>query len=262
MRAMQAEMPARYWRNLPESRLIPELTRSAQRAQRAAPVGIAPSIATARRLVAQQAGMTTGPGSTPTTLEELAAGLQQCSRCDLCHNATAAVAGEGASRARLMIVGEQPGDHEDLAGRPFVGPAGQVLDDAFLEAGIDRDAVFLTNAVKHFKHRLRGKRRIHQRPGTAEIETCRWWLERELDIVAPSVVIALGATAARAVLGRSVRVSDVRGQSFRLNENSVALVTVHPAYLLRLPDPEMARDERLRFIEDLRRARRGATATS
>ncbi len=261
VKAMKAEMPTRYWRNLPESRLIPELTRSAQRAQRAAPAGIAPSAATARRLIARQRGMDSALAGAPRTLEALATGLQQCTRCGLCRNATAAVPGEGPAGARLMIIGEQPGDKEDLAGRPFVGPAGEVLDEALREAGIDRDAAFLTNAVKHFKHRLRGKRRIHQRPKTDEIEACRWWLAYELELVAPSVVIALGATASRALIERPVRVADVRGRPIRIGREVTAMVTVHPAYLLRLPDREQARSELARFIDDLRAARRLASAS-
>lgn len=260
LRAMKAEMPTRYWRNLPESRLIPELTRSAQRAQRAAPAGTAPSVGKARQLVAQQEGMIAAIQSRPQTLDELATSLQHCSRCDLCHTATAAVGGAGAPRARLMIVGEQPGDHEDLAGRPFVGPAGQVLDEALSEVGINRDAVFLTNAVKHFKHRLRGKRRIHERPNANEIEVCRWWLGLELDIVSPSVVIALGATAARALLGRAVKINEIRGRRIPMTDRTEMVATVHPAYLLRLPDREQVREERRRFIDDLGVAMRLVTA--
>ncbi len=252
--AMKAEMPTRYWHNLPESRLIPELTRSAQRAQRAAPVGVRPSVAAARRLVARQDGMSTEVARAPQTLEALASGLQQCARCSLCQKATAAVPGEGPFNARLMMIGEQPGDHEDLAGSPFVGPAGEVLNDALREAGIDRDAVFLTNAVKHFKHTLRGKRRIHQRPNVEEIEACRWWLGLEIQIVAPSVIVALGATAARALLGRSVKIADVRGRPINIDGDAVAMATVHPSYLLRLPDREEAYEERSRFVDDLSNA--------
>ncbi len=252
VRAMKAEMPTRYWRNLPETRLIPELVRSGELAQRAAPAGTTPSVATARRLVADQPGMTIESTDTPTTLEALATSLQQCTRCSLCRMATAAVPGEGPPGARLMIVGEQPGDHEDLAGRPFVGPAGKVLDDALGEAGIDRNAVYLTNAVKHFKHTLRGKRRIHQRPNADEIETCRWWLDIEREIVAPQVILALGASAARAVLKKPVKIADVRGRSIRTARGAVVIATVHPAYLLRLPDRDKAREERLRFIDDIR----------
>lgn len=205
--------------------------------------------------------MNAGLSGAPRTLEALATGLQQCSRCGLCQNATAAVPGEGPVRARLMIVGEQPGDKEDLAGRPFVGPAGEVLDEALREAGIERDAVFLTNAVKHFKHRLRGKRRIHQRPKADEIEACRWWLAHELELVAPSIVVALGATAARAVMQRPAKVAEVRGRPIRIARQVTAMVTVHPAYLLRLPDREQARVERSRFIDDLRAARGLASET-
>ena len=254
VRAMKAEMPTRYWQNLPESRLIPELTRSAQRAQRAAPVGTRPSVDTARRLVASQPGMTANASDTPTSLKTLAAGMQHCTRCGLCHDATAAVPGEGPAGSRLMIVGEQPGDHEDLAGRPFVGPAGKGLDEALREAGIERDNVFLTNAVKHFKYRLRGKRRIHQRPNAGEIEACRWWLTRELDTVRPSAIVTLGATAARAVTGTTVKIADVRGRPTRIDDRTVAIVTVHPAYLLRLPDRDKALNERAQFVDDLRAA--------
>jgi DNA polymerase len=250
VKAMKAEMPTRYWRNLPESRLIPELTRSAERAQRAAPAGTAPSIATARRLVADQSEMTAAPSS---TLEAVAKSVQDCSRCGLCRMATAAVPGEGSASAELMIVGEQPGDREDLVGRPFVGPAGEVLDEALCEAGIQRDAVYLTNAVKAFKHTLRGKRRIHQRPNVDEIETCRWWLEHERAIVAPSVILALGATAARAVLGKPVKITDVRGRPVDAGD-ATAIVTVHPAFLLRLREREEAREQRARFIYELRLA--------
>ena len=260
VRAMKAEMPTRYWRNLPESRLIPELTRSAQRAQRAAPAGTAPSIAAARRLVARHDEPHGAADRPLQSLGDLAAALPHCSRCDLCHTATAAVAGEGSPGTRLMLVGEQPGDHEDLAGRPFVGPAGQVLDEALAEAGIERDAVFLTNAVKHFKHRLRGKRRVHQRPNANEIEACRWWLGQELEFVAPSVVVALGATAARALLGKPVKIAEVRGQPVVTDEGLVVVTTVHPSYVLRLPDRTAARAERSRFVEDLRGARELASA--
>lgn len=259
VKAMKAEMPTRYWRNLPESRLIPELTRSAERAQRAAPAGTAPSVATARRLVADQPGMAVTRSSAPRTLEALAASVQDCTRCGLCRMATAAVPGEGPARTELMIVGEQPGDREDLVGRPFVGPAGAVLDEALCEAGIDRDAVYLTNAVKHFKHTLRGKHRIHQRPNADEVEACRWWLGYEREIVAPSVIVALGATAARAVLGRPVKIADVRGQPINIGRCTNAVVTVHPAYLLRLPDRDEAHDQRSWFVDDLRRARKLVT---
>ena len=254
VKAMKAEMPTRYWHNLPESRLIPELIRSGELAQRAAPAGTAPSVTAARRLVAEQPGMTRELKGTPKTLEALASKLQHCTRCSLCRMATAAVPGEGPADARLMIVGEQPGDQEDLAGRPFVGPAGAVLDEALCEAGIDRNGVYMTNAVKHFKHKPRGKRRIHQRPNADEIERCRWWLDFERELVAPQVILALGATAARAVTGEPVKVADVRGQPFVIDREAMAIVTVHPAYLLRLQERQEAGEQRSQFVADLQRA--------
>ena len=204
--------------------------------------------------------MAVNRSKTPRSLEALAASVQDCRRCGLCRMATAAVPGEGPADAALMIVGEQPGDREDLAGRPFVGPAGSVLDDALCEAGIDRDTVYLTNAVKHFKHTLRGRRRIHQRPNADEIEACRWWLDREREILAPPVIVALGATAARAVLGRPVKIADARGRPIVLENRTTAVVTVHPAYLLRLPDRGEARGERARFVDDLQEATRLAAS--
>lgn len=206
----------------------------------------------ARKLVARQPGMTTELPPVPQSLEAVSAALQQCTRCNLCQYATAAVAGEGPRDARLMIVGEQAGDEEDLAGRPFIGPAGKVLDEALAEAGIERKAVYLTNAVKHFKFKLRGKKRIHQRPHVSEIESCRWWLDLEREFVQPPVTLALGATAARALLDRPVKIADVRGQALAGEDGRPIVITVHPAYLLRLPDRSAAREERARFIEELR----------
>jgi DNA polymerase len=168
-------------------------------------------------------------------------------------SATRTVFGEGPPDAPVMLVGEQPGDDEDLAGRPFVGPAGRMLDRALAGAGIERGRLYLTNAVKHFKFVPRGKRRIHQRPGGYEIEHCRWWLEQELALVRPQLVVALGATAARALGGRELSVMRERGRPLRLRDGMAGLITVHPSYLLRLPDPaERAREYR-RFVADLRR---------
>lgn len=154
-----------------------------------------------------------------------------------------------------MIVGEQPGDQEDLAGRPFVGPAGQVLDAALKEAGIDRSDVFVTNAVKHFKHEAQGKRRLHKTPAVSEVSACRWWLDHERRLVRPKVVLALGATASLGVLGRKVAVTRERGQPLPLSDGATALITVHPSYLLRLPDPEAKARERIAFVRDLEMAR-------
>jgi DNA polymerase len=194
-------------------------------------------------------------GFSPSSLEELRHGVQACRRCPLYRDATQGVCGEGPAKARLMIVGEQPGDQEDLAGRPFVGPAGQVLDAALDEAGIDRDEVYVTNAVKHFKHEPRGKRRLHKTPATSEISACRWWLDHERALVRPRVVLTLGATASQGVLNRKVAVTRERGQPLPLSDGSSAMITVHPAYLLRLPDAEAKRREHAAFVADLKQVR-------
>jgi DNA polymerase len=155
-----------------------------------------------------------------------------------------------------MLVGEQPGDQEDLAGRPFVGPAGRILDRALEQAGIPRADVFVTNAVKHFKHEMRGKRRLHKRPNAYEIERCRWWLERERAIVWPVAIVALGATAARSVLGRAVSIRETRGQPRQLADGTAAVVTIHPSLLLRIKDEADKEREYRKFLIDLRRARK------
>lgn len=191
-------------------------------------------------------------------LRRLAAEARDCTRCDLYKNATQTVFGEGPADAPLMLVGEQPGDQEDIAGKPFVGPAGRVLDKALEGAGIDRTEVYVTNAVKHFKNEPRGKRRIHKKPDTSEIEACRWWLEHEFDLVLPRVVVALGATAARAVMGKTTPIKANRGRLIALPNASQALITVHPSYLLRIREE---RDKRLEFdllVKDLRVAAKAA----
>jgi DNA polymerase len=185
-------------------------------------------------------------------LEELAAEASGCRRCPLYKNATQTVFGEGPPDAHLMLVGEQPGDQEDLAGRPFVGPAGKVLDSALERADIERDSVYITNAVKHFKNEPRGKRRIHKKPDTSEIDACRWWLDQELAIVRPHVVVALGATAARAVMHKPVTINSTRGRLIELPGPRNAVVTVHPSYLLRLLEERDKRREFDRLIKDLR----------
>ena len=179
-----------------------------------------------------------------------------CERCPLYRDSTQAVPGEGPAHARLMLVGEQPGDQEDLAGRPFVGPAGRILDRALVEAGLDRKSVFVTNAVKHFKFERRGKRRLHKRPNAYEIERCRWWFDYEKAIVSPDVIIALGATAARSVLGRTVTISKLRGDFIPLDDGRCALVTIHPSYLLRIRDDADKQAEYGRFVADLKLGRK------
>ena len=182
-------------------------------------------------------------------LREAAGG---CTACPLWRTGTQTVFGEGAARARLMLVGEQPGDKEDLAGEPFVGPAGRLLDEALAEAGIDRRDAYLTNVVKHFKWQPRGKRRIHQKPSWGEVAACRPWLEAELAVVKPHALVCLGATAAQALLGRQVRVTRDRGKPLESPLAPVALATVHPSSILRAPDPETRRREYASFVEDLR----------
>lgn len=188
-----------------------------------------------------------------SSLTELAEREAECTRCPLYRNATQVVPGEGHRQARMMVVGEQPGDHEDLAGRPFVGPAGRLFDAALAEAEIPRAAVFVTNAVKHFKFEQRGKRRLHARPNAGEIERCKWRLGQERKLVAPAVLVAMGATAVRSLLGRAVSVSSLRDEVTRLEDGTPMVATIHPSYLLRIREPEAREKERAGFVADLRR---------
>jgi uracil-DNA glycosylase len=187
-----------------------------------------------------------------TVLAEIAADAASCQRCPLYKNATQTVFGQGPVTAPIMLVGEQPGDSEDKAGLPFVGPAGRILDRALQQAGIDRRNVYITNAVKHFKNVPRGKRRIHQRPNAYEIERCRWWLDKELRLVKPRVTVALGASAASALAGRGVTISKSRGRLMNFRDHIDGFVTVHPSYILRLRDEAKDR-EYGRLVADLRR---------
>ena len=191
---------------------------------------------------------TLSPISTLSALREAEAA---CARCPLYRDATQVVPGEGPARARLMMVGEQPGDQEDLQGRPFVGPAGRVLDRAIAEAGIDRREVFVTNAVKHFKWEPRGKRRLHKKPNAYEIDRCRWWNDLERAIVQPELTVALGATAANSLLGRSVTISRVRGALLAGRDGARVVVTIHPSYLLRIDNKDDKAREYARFVGDL-----------
>jgi uracil-DNA glycosylase len=191
----------------------------------------------------------------PSSLKEVAAGVGLCRRCELWRDATQGVPGKGPARAALMLVGEQPGDQEDLAGAPFVGPAGRVLDAGLERAGIVRAEVFITNAVKHFRHELRGKRRLHKTPDAGEAQACRWWLDAERRLVRPKVVVALGATAALAVFGKPTPIGQNRGQALPLADGARGLVTYHPSYLLRLPDEAATKAAFRLFIEDLKLAR-------
>ena len=192
------------------------------------------------------------PAATLAALRKEAAA---CTRCALYRHATQTVFGEGPANAELVFVGEQPGDQEDLAGRPFVGPAGKVLDRALEEAGIERAKVYVTNAVKHFKFEPRGKRRIHSKPNTSEIQACKWWMEREFEAIKPTFVVALGATAAQALSGRAVTISRLRGRETELL-GVRGLITVHPSYLLRLPDERAKKAEYGKFVADLKLAKK------
>ena len=186
------------------------------------------------------------------SLSALREAAQDCRGCPLWRTGTQTVFGDGRRTARLLLVGEQPGDREDLEGRPFVGPAGRLLDEALEEARIDRVDAYVTNAVKHFKWEPRGKRRIHQKPSAGEIAACRPWLEAELEVVKPHVLVCLGATAAQALLGRGVRVTKDRGRPLESELAAVAFVTVHPSSILRAPDEESRQRERALFVDDLR----------
>lgn len=196
-----------------------------------------------------EAGRINDPGK---ALEILFEEARACTRCPLFKNATQTVFGEGPADAALMLVGEQPGDQEDLIGRPFVGPAGKVLDRALEAADIEREDIYITNAVKHFKNEPRGKRRIHKKPDVGEIDACRWWLDNEIAVVRPAVVVALGATAARALLHKIVTINANRGKLIELPEQVSAVITVHPSYLLRILEERDKRREFDRLVKDLR----------
>jgi DNA polymerase len=242
--AMRREMPQKYWRNLPESSEIPLLMREgmARFAEQEHQISDA-NLKSARAISQALAEL-------PTYAE----GISACRRCELWKHATQAVEGEGPSDATIMLVGEQPGDEEDLRGRPFVGPAGKVLDGALQAAGLDRRALYVTNAVKHFKWEPRGKRRLHRKPDTREIGACNGWLRGEIERVAPRVIVALGATAIRAVLGTSATIEDLRERVLRYGDDARVFCTYHPSAVLRAVG-ERATVLQQSLEEDLRRAR-------
>jgi DNA polymerase len=192
------------------------------------------------------------------SLRALATAEGECRRCPLYRDATQAVPGEGPKQAEFMLVGEQPGDKEDLAGKPFVGPAGRILDAALKDAGIAREDTFVTNAVKHFKHEMRGKRRLHKRPNNYEIERCKIWLERERDLVKPSTIIALGVTAARSLTGKTVTIAKMRRTPVALADGTKLVVTIHPSALLRIEDEDDKDTAYRDFVADLKAARAAA----
>jgi probable DNA metabolism protein len=255
-KVMTQHMPRTYWRNLPEAALIASLTREAEARTTAMvqSVPIAPSPRALRAAIRASRDAPIDGGIAPASLEEIVASVQVCRRCELWRDATQGVPGEGPSHAKLMFVGEQPGDQEDLAGQPVIGPAGQLWDRALAEAGVPRGEAYVTNAEKHFKHELRGKRRIHSTPDAGEVRACKWWLDNERRLVRPKVVVALGATAAGAVLGRAVAVTKERGPAGILSDGAKAFVTVHPSMLLRIPDHAAKEAAYRDFVRDLKAA--------
>ena len=247
VQAMKNEMPVRYWKNMPESVLIPGMIRDAS-ARMDAMVRSAPT--TPKKRVpapAQRIEAAVPAGS----LAELGREALQCRACPLWEPATQTVFGEGPATARIMVVGEQPGDQEDLAGRPFVGPAGQLFDRALAQAGISRDALYVTNVVKHFKFEPRGKRRIHSRANAQEQAACRPWLLAELDRVAPQAIVCLGAMAAQSIFDKHFQLLKQRGRWMTTASGVRAFATVHPSYLLRLPDETQRAEAYAAFVDDL-----------
>ena len=198
--------------------------------------------------------------SAASDLRRVAKQAADCTRCPLYRNATQTVFGEGPARASLMLVGEQPGDQEDLAGHPFVGPAGKILDRAMAEAGLDRGKVWLTNAVKHFKNEPRGKKRLHKRPNRYEVEVCRVWLRQEISLVRPHLILALGVTAAVALAGRPVVLSRERGKVIEFADGQRGLVTTHPSSILRMPDQKARHAAFAALVKDLKAAVKQAAA--
>ena len=247
---MQTHMPKKYWANLPEAELIPGLIGQATR--RTAGMIEAEATVPRRRIVRHEREAAAEIES--DSLEGARAAAARCRNCPLWEHATQTVFGEGPGNARIMFVGEQPGDREDLAGRPFVGPAGELFDRALAAAGIRRDTVYVTNAVKHFKFEARGKRRLHRTPGQLEIDACHQWLEREIALVKPGLVVAMGATATHAITGVPARVNAMRGRIMPWKDDSRLLVTVHPAAILRA-SPAAQDVEYERFAEDICLAR-------
>jgi DNA polymerase len=233
--AMKKEMPTRHWATLPETAQMVQLIRNANPREEE------------MRVEQSHLEMFQTSGA---SLQDIAQAVRACRNCELYEHATQAVCGEGPAHARIMVVGEQPGDREDLQGRPFVGPAGRLLDRALAQAGIDRAQTYVTNAVKHFHFEERGKRRIHKTPRGIHIASCKPWLDAEIEAVQPQILVALGVTAALALSGRQILMREERGEFLPLPGNRELLVTVHPAFLLRVPEGQREAEYR-RFVEDL-----------
>ena len=237
LRAMTAEMPVRHWATLPETDILTELLREAD--------------GRVLTMIEKQA-----PSAQPfippsRDVRELARAAKQCQGCSLFRHATQTVFGEGPPKARIMLVGEQPGDQEDLGGKPFIGPAGNLLDRAMAEAHVDRSSLYVTNAVKHFKFVERGKRRIHQKPGGVEISACRPWLEAEMAAVEPELIVCLGATAAQSLMGRDFRIGQERGKLYPHRWAKGLMATIHPSAILRMPDQARQDEEYDLLVRDL-----------
>ncbi len=247
---MTKEMPKKYWKNMPETALVGELISGAQ-AREARMVETSQAKSAASKAENQIGVRSPSIGDNARAAWEAVRGeAMNCTRCDLYRCGTQTVFGEGPVDAKIMFVGEQPGDQEDLAGKPFIGPAGQLLDRALGEAGVDRSETYVTNAVKHFKFEQRGKRRIHSKPNGPEIDACRWWIEQERVLIRPPITVALGATAARSLFGKPVTISAVRGRAQKIPDGGEGWVTVHPSFLLRVRDNR--EEEYARFVHDLR----------
>jgi len=254
-KAMQKEMPKKYWRNLPEAPLIPRLVASADAAAREM-IEKMPTAPAPHHAKVQAKHWPTSPESAPSddgapSIPALRKAAESCRRCPLWREATQTVFGEGPEHAAIVFVGEQPGDQEDIAGLPFVGPAGKVFDAVLDEAGVDRKKTYVTNAVKHFKFEPRGKRRIHSKPNAGEVQACRWWLDRELALTKPDLVVALGATAAQSLLGKAIPITKMRGQVVEREDGLRIFLTIHPSFILRIREPVEQQAEHERFLKDM-----------
>jgi DNA polymerase len=214
-----------------------------------------PADAPAKRMRRQDQGELSGEEEF-TSITDVREAAKRCKRCPLWKHATQTVFGDGPPTARVIFVGEQPGDQEDIAGKPFVGPAGMIFDQILEEAGIDRLITYVTNAVKHFKFEPRGKRRIHSKPNAGEIQACRWWLDKELALIKPDLAVALGATAAQSLLGKPVAVTKVRGGIVEREDGLRVFVTIHPSFILRIREAVDKKAERGRFLTDMRKVKR------
>ncbi|TNM63037.1 UdgX family uracil-DNA binding protein [Aliirhizobium smilacinae] len=257
VKMMMTEMPKKYWKNLPEAELIPGMIAKAEANVLAMAARQASEpLPFHHRIQEAAAKVPAAPQPAAGTFAALKEEARSCTLCDIHCLATQTVFGEGPEDAQTMFIGEQPGDQEDLAGRPFVGPAGRLFNDTLAQVGIERDRLYVTNAVKHFKYQPRGKRRIHQKPNMGEVRQCRWWLTKELELVKPKLIVAMGATALFALTDMRQKLEDIRSEPIAMEEGRTLFVTVHPSYLLRIPDEGLKREELARFREDIASVKR------